>query len=455
MTAELLVVGLSHRTAPLALREQLAVAPDTLPHELQALLQHPAMGEGVLISTCNRVEVYAASAQPVAAADAVREYLSARAPEPLDRYLYERWGTDAVRHAFRVTSSLDSMVVGEPQILGQVKQAFEAAEAAGTLGTLLGRCFSRAFAVSKRVRTETGVAEGSVSVSSIGVDLAHKVFGELRGRRVLLVGAGKMGEAAARRLARSGAELHVVNRSPERAEELARSCGGEARGYELLAQELVHADVVITSTGSERFIVSSELMRDVTRARKHRPLFFIDIAVPRDVDPRVGEMDSVFLYDVDDLQHIAHDNLAARRREAQKAEHIAEGEVEEFDRWRKSLELAPTITALRERVRSVVQGELERTLPRLKHLDDKERKALDKMCDAITNKLLHSPVTQLREGAEGPDGAALIAAVRRLFELSADAQQQGSESGSEKKDEERSGLIRFAPAASNRGGEHS
>jgi glutamyl-tRNA reductase len=418
VTADVLLVGLSHHTAPVALREQLAVDAERLGEELGTVRAEAGLSEGVIISTCNRVEVYATATDAQAAAAAIRRRLSHRAaPQDASPHLYERWGEDAVRHVFRVASSLDSMVVGEPQILGQLKGAYEAARTAGAVGPLLGRCFVHAFQVAKRVRTETSIAAGSVSVSSIACELARKIFGDLSGRRVLLIGAGKMGEAASKHLRKLGARLFVVNRSAERARELAEACGGQPRDYADLATELVSADVVITSTGSPRFILAEELLSGVMRARKRRPLFLIDIAVPRDVDPRVGELGNVFLYDLDDLQQVADENLAARRKEAVRAEAIVAAEVELFGQWLRSLEVKPTIVALRERFHAVVRAEIDRTLPRLSSLSPDERHALERMTDAMVNKLLHAPTTRLRDLANGADGPLLVDAARRLFEL--------------------------------------
>jgi glutamyl-tRNA reductase len=417
MTGDVFVVGMSHRTAPLELRERLSTTLAELESELGAVVDGGRVHEALLVSTCNRVEVYAACPDPVEGARAAEAYLARRAERDLHDVLYRRRGTDAVRHAFRVASSLDSLVVGEPQILGQVKEAYEAASAAGTVGNLLGRCFSRAFAVAKRVRSETGIAEGTVSVSSIACELATKIFGDLASRRCLLVGAGDMGEAAARNLAQTGAHLVVLNRSPEKAALLAERCGGEARPHEALATELLQADVVITSTSSPGYVLTYELLRDAMRARRHRPLFLIDIAVPRDVDPRAGKLDGVFLYDVDDLQKVAEENLGARRQHVAAAERIVEDEVAEFESWLKTLELKPTIVALRRRFAEVIRAELLRGLPRLEALPAGDREHVEKIVHATVNKLLHDPLTALKHGAAEPDGALLIAATRRLFRI--------------------------------------
>lgn len=422
---DFLVVGLSHRTAPVEIRERLAVAPEALEHELQALASQTGFEEALLISTCNRVELYATSDHPGEAMQRARETLGARLPEGArEDVLYSERGVAVVRHAFRVASSLDSLVVGEPQILGQVKEAYEAAQSAGTAGTLLGRCFSQAFSTAKRVRNETGIAEGTVSVSSIACELAKKIFGHLDGRRTLLLGAGEMGEAAARSLRQTGTQLHVTNRSEERAQQLASSCGGRSVPYERLTTELAEADVVVASTASPKFILTPDLMRGVVRSRRHRPLFIIDIAVPRDVDPRVGTMDNVFVYDVDDLQQVAEENLAVRAREAADAERIIEEEVDSFLAWRRSLELAPTIVALRERFGQVADEELKRALSRLDHVSVEDRAVLEGMARSLVNKLLHQPMTQLKAGAIEPDGSYLIDAVRRLFDLQGEPQKQ-------------------------------
>jgi glutamyl-tRNA reductase len=416
---QLLLVGLSHHTAPLEVRERLAVDAGALPALLHELRSKAKLSEAMLISTCNRVELYASSDSAPASALAAREFLSARViGTDLSSHLYEHTGCEAAKHAFRVAASLDSLVVGEPQILGQVKDAFVIAESAGTIGALLGRCMHRAFAVAKRVRSETGIAAGAVSVSSIACELARSIFGELTGRRVVLVGAGEMSEGAAKALAQQGTLLTVVNRNQERARAVAEACGGEPREFELLSQELVSADVVITSTSSPRYVITRELMQGVVKARRHRPLFLIDIAVPRDVDPRVENMDNVFLFDIDDLQQVANQNIAARKREAEQAERIVDEEVRAFEDWQRSLDLTPTLVALRERVRGVLRGELERTLPRLKSLSEAERKSLDAMCDAMVNKLLHRPLTELKKSRGEPDGAQLLESVQRLFELS-------------------------------------
>ncbi len=422
MSGELIVIGISHHTAPVELRERLATGDADIPAELQALVTEAGLNEALLLSTCNRVELYAHAVEPHKALERARAHFRERGGDGVDTCLYQHRGAEATHHAFRVAASLDSLVVGEPQILGQVKTAFELANDAGTVGMLLGRCFTRAFAVAKRVRTETRIAEGTVSISSVAVELAQKIFGELRGRRALLLGAGQMGETAARSLSATGARLVVVNRSREKADALASACGGEARDYEALLSELVQADVVISSTSSTGFVLTKDLMRDVCRSRRHRPLFIIDIAVPRDVDPRVGDMDNVFLYDVDDLQKVADEGLLQRRQEAEAAEAIVTTEVAEFEAWRRTLTLTPTIVELRSAFQQVVREEVTRTAQRLSSHSADDERALKAMSEAIVNKLLHPALTTLKASASQPEGEQLIAAARALFQLSSGAE---------------------------------
>jgi glutamyl-tRNA reductase len=412
--SDVFLLGISHRSSPVALREKLAVPSGEMESRLRELSENAGLEEALLVSTCNRVELYGVASDAHAAKKA-RAWLESRAePGEVASHLYVQEGTSAVRHAFRVASSLDSMVVGEPQILGQVKEAYAKASSAGVLGSVLDRCFTKAFAVAKKVRTETGIAAGSVSVSSIACDLAARIFEELRGKRVLLVGAGKMGESAAKHLAKQGAKLFVLNRSRERAVELAAACGGEPRSVNELASELAMADIAICSTSSERFVITTELMKEVSRARKYRTLFLIDIAVPRDVDPRVGQMENVFLYDVDDLQKVAEENLSLRRKEADLAERIVEREVADFETWRRQQNLKPLIVGLRAHVRSVIAAEIERTLPKLGGDAAQNKEALDRAIDAATNKLLHPVLAEIKKA--GDDGRTqLLDDAPRLF----------------------------------------
>jgi glutamyl-tRNA reductase len=432
---ELVVYGLSHHETPVALRERLASGDERAREDLKNLMSGAALEEGVLLSTCNRVELIATTSEPHRARDFVVQYFNGRAtPDQVDPYLYEHRGLEAVEHLFEVASGLDSMVLGEPQILGQVKDAYATANDEGAVGTLLGRCFDRTFSVAKRVRSETGIAEGNVSVSSIACEVAEHIFGDLAGRNVLLVGAGKMSEAAARSLTARGSKLTVVNRDPERARKLAAACEGRPAPLEALATELAEADVVISSTAKKGFIITHELMQGVVKMRRGRQLFIIDIAVPRDVDPRVESLRNVFLYNMDDLEQVSKANLASRERARSAAQAIIAEETSHYQRWLQSLEVTPTIVALRQRVREAVLRERDKALPKLGELDAKQEKALNAMCESIVNQLLHRPLTELKQGQQGDDGARLVEAAQRLFALDVDGAGAGADKGEEQPD---------------------
>lgn len=421
----IVVVGLSHKTAPLAVRERLAIQRADVPALLARLVGHRAIGEAVVLSTCNRVEVYAAArgrgaseADLIEASRATAAMLASIGGDGIGSHLSQIHGKSAVLHLFRVASSLDSLVVGEPQILGQLKDAIEIARAAKTLGATLGNAMHRAIRVGKRVRTETAIGAGQVSVSSVAVDLARQIFGELDGRTTLLVGAGEMAEAASKLLVRAGAKLLVVNRSPERAEALARDVGGEPRPWADLERSIVQADIVISSTSSTRYVITRDLVKSARKARRGRSLFLIDIAVPRDVEPAVNELENVYLYDVDDLSQIVAQSLEGRASEASRADAIASEEAKGFETWTLEQALTPAIVGLRARTRAVLAAEVERSLSgKLKHLGAAEREALGVMIDAATNKLLHGPVTRLRAMAGDSRAEDYVEAVRELFGL--------------------------------------
>ncbi len=426
----IVVVGLSHKSAPIEIRERLALSADDIPAVLGALAAHPSIGEVMVLSTCNRVEVYATTRKPddadgSQAADAIEQALVEKAgPElasAVQEHLFRYVGDAAIRHVFRVASSLDSLVVGEPQILGQVKDAFELAARSHSIGTMLGRAIETSFRVGKRVRTETQVGAGTVSISSVAVDLAKQIFGDLGKRVVALLGAGEMAEAAARSLASSGARVHVVNRSLQRAQAVATIFKGEARPWTELQRTLIEADVIIASTASPHFVLTAELVSTVSRARRGRSLFIIDIAVPRDVDPKVNEIDGVYLFDIDDLSNIASETMRERTAEAQRAERIVDEEADAFEAWLDSLRVTPTIVALRKQVQAVLEAELTRSLGgKLKHLGAADRKALEGMLSAAVNKLMHAPSTRLKSAAAQGTASGYVEALRELFELSTD-----------------------------------
>jgi glutamyl-tRNA reductase len=413
------IVGLSHRTAPIEVRERMAFAGDALQPALEQLLSRPGIGEAMIVSTCNRVEVYA-GIDDDGALDAIKRFLvDERAlPPELHAHLYAHEGEAALRHLFRVASSLDSMVVGESQILGQVKDAYAAALESGTLGPLLQRAVPRAFQLAKRVRTETDVARSSASIASAAVDLAAQIFGDLHGRKVLVLGAGKMGDLSARHLKTAGiGELTVANRTHARAVELAAKLGGQAAPWEELETLLRRVDIVLCSTGAAEPVLHRPLVERVMRARKGRWLFFIDIAVPRDVDAEVGRIGNVYLYDVDALEQVVAQNRAGRAREANEAEALVEAELKRYQDYELSLGVVPTIKLLRGRFLEVARAELERTLPRLAGASDRDRQTVQAMAEAIVNKLLHVPLTKLKQEAREHPDSELAAMVRGLFDL--------------------------------------
>ncbi len=415
----IVVVGVSHRTAPLEVREALAVPRERMAEALARVKAEAQLAEAMILSTCNRVEVYgrAAEGDPVDLIAAFLASFHGKAKEELQPFLYRISGEAAVRHAFRVAASLDSMVLGEPQILGQVKDAYQAAEAAASLGGGLNALRNRSLAAAKRARTETAIGQNAVSVSYVAVELARKIFGTLRERNVLIVGAGKMSELAAKHLVRSGARASVLGgRSFERAEELAASLGGRAIPFEGLRGELAKADIVISGTGASGLVIHRE---DVERARqsRRRPLFLIDIAVPRDIEASVRNLDGVFLYDLDDLKSVSEANLRERQKEATAAEAIVENEVLEFLSWQKTLDVTPLVTALRQRAETIRRDELARARKKLGPLSAEQEAALEAATSAIVSKLLHAPTTQLKELSKNGHAAEAMELVRKLLGL--------------------------------------
>jgi glutamyl-tRNA reductase len=422
MGRALVIVGVNHRTAPVALRERLGFAQAELQPALARLVGISGVSEGAIISTCNRVELVA-SIDPSAAdvETALAEFLGverAVAAADYTAHLYVLTNRDAVRHLFRVAASLDSMVVGEPQILGQVKDHYAEASSAGASGSVLHRAFHRSFAVAKRVRNETGIAGKAVSVASVAVDLARTIFETLDQKTVMLIGAGKMSELAARHLKAHGvASIVVTNRTFDRAVELAREFGGTPVPFERMTEYLKLADVVIGSAAASGYLLGPAAVHDVLRARKQRPMFFIDMGVPRNFDPAINVLDNVFLYDMDDLAGAAAGNTDEREREALRAEAIVEEEVESFWRWFMSLDVVPTIVAIREKVEAIRQGELEKALASLQDQAPRHRALLDALTSSIVNKILHAPLATLKRPQPGVRQDDLVASARRLFDI--------------------------------------
>lgn len=416
MSGEVVVVGVNHRTAPVEVREQVAVSSESLDAVVREVRALPGVREAMVVATCNRVEVYALGDDAPAVVGAVRRWFAGRGAG--DGLLYEHARQDAVRHTFRVCASLDSLVVGEPQILGQVKEAYHAAQQAGGVAGGLTRLMGQAFHVAKRVRTETGLATGQVSVASVAVDLARGIFSELQGRKVLVVGAGKMALGAARGLARHGATMAIANRSYARAEALAAEHHASAHPLTDLPMLLQHSDVVVCSTASTRFVLTREDVAAAMKVRRGRSLFIIDITVPRNVDPRVGDLDNVYLYNVDDLEQIVSEGARGREGATRQAERLLEDELAQFTASQRAAGAGPTIAALRKRFRETAQAELERSLHgKLKHLGPDDKRSLEAMLDATVNKLLHHVTVTLKKGAETGEGDALAASLREVFDL--------------------------------------
>jgi glutamyl-tRNA reductase len=425
MNKEIVIVGMNHRSAPIEVRESVAFESSYVLEALTRLRAYPSIQESVILSTCNRVEVVAAAVDGGSASEEIKAFLAEqkarKSRDSLDDHLYIYHGSEAIRHLFRVAASLDSMVVGEPQILGQLKQYYNAAQEAGTVGTILHRLFHRSFSVAKRVRNETAIASRAVSVSSVAVELAKRIFDRFDDKTVMLIGAGKMGDLMARHLQRGGVQsLMVTNRTFQRAVELAGRIHGSPILFEDFPRYLTLADLVIGCTGSPEILVEAPTVEKVLRERKQKAMFFIDIGDRRNFDPAINKIDNVYLYNIDDLKSVAEENLQERSNEAEKAEGIVYEEVENFARWIHSLEQIPTITALRQRLEEIRRGEMEKSLGAgLKDLSEKQRAALEGMTTAMINKILHGPISHLKRNARDEDEEEnlYIAALKKLFDL--------------------------------------
>ncbi|HEX2768319.1 MAG TPA: glutamyl-tRNA reductase [Geobacteraceae bacterium] len=424
----IVVVGLSHKTASVEIREKVAFAPNQMEKPLQELVALPDINEGVIVSTCNRVEIYASSHDVAGGMARLKRFLADYhhiSLETLEPHLYSYHGEAAIHHLFRVASSLDSMVVGEPQILGQIKTAYGYAAEYKASGIILNRFLHKAFSVAKRVRTETRIASSAVSVSFAAVELAKKIFSDLTDKTVMLIGAGEMCELAAKHFLSSGVRgVMVTNRTYERAVRLAEEFDGKAVRFEDLFDQLHKADIILSSTGATHFIISARDVEAVIRQRKQKPMFFIDIAVPRDIDPKVNDVANVYLYDMDDLQGVVVSNLQLRAEEAKKAEGIIDQEIGRFFNWLSMLEVTPTIVALRSRFEEVRQAELAKTLAGWKDLPPDGQKRLEALTSAIINKLLHPPTSLLKRTGQGGRTDLYVDALRQLFELETGEQEE-------------------------------
>ena len=418
---EIVLIGLSHKTAPVEIREKFCIPREKAKEFLGQLAGVPGVREGMVLSTCNRMEILGVVEGVEDEASRIEDLLAGLAgmsANELNSYLYLRRGEEAVRHLFRVTSSLDSMVLGEPQILGQVKEAYSQALESKVSGLILNKLFHRSFFVAKRVRTETKIATQAVSVSFAAVELAKKILGNLDDKRAMLIGAGEMSELAARHLLNQGVrEILVTNRTQQRALELAQAFQGKAVPFEDFLQQLKNVDIVLSSTGSTHYIIRKEQLTEVIRARKNRPMFFIDIAVPRDVDPTINEIDNVYVYDIDDLQGLVESNKEERKKQVQQAEEIVAQGVEAFQGWLRSLEVVPTILALRSRMEEIRKGEVDKALSLFKNVSDDERKALDLLTNSIINKILHHPISLLKHQESRDHGKIYVEMTRKIFRL--------------------------------------
>lgn len=413
------LVGINHRTAPIEVRERMNIQESRLVEALADLARREGILEGLILSTCNRVEVVTNSPDNVQAEPIIRQFLAECHHcdlTPYERYFYTYRQQDVVRHLFRVASSLDSMILGEPQILGQMKQAYAVARQIGALNGTLNAVVTQALAVARKVRRETAIGASAISISYAAVELAKKIFGSLEGKNVFLIGAGKMSELAANHLLRSGASsILVSNRTYERAVELAQAFHGTAIRFEELLDFVDKADIVISSTGAPHFVVRKEQAEKLLAARKNRPIFFIDIAVPRDIDPAVNELENAFVYDIDDLEQVVEANRKQREREAVWAEEIVRREVQKMMRRLASNDVVPTIKALERRLEQIQQSEMERFGSRLGAMTPDQREAVDALVRGIINKILHGPITELKSRAGEPEQGTLVQLIRKIF----------------------------------------
>lgn len=416
----IVLLGINHKTAPVELRECIAFTGDESVTALQTLHRQPDINEVLLYSTCNRVELLFVTDNKSRTISATKDFIAEFNKIPLEQFddaLYIHEGDEAVRHVFRVASSLDSMVVGEPQILGQIKAAYRIATEFKSSGVILNRLLHRTFFVAKRIRTETGIGDRAVSISYAAVELGRKIFGKLAGKSVLLVGAGEMAELAVEHLIRNNAStIFVANRTFEKGVELAQKFKGKAIRFEEISNFLELTDIIISSTGSPDFVITRDQVKNVARKRRNRPIFFIDIAVPRDVDPRINRLTNSYVYDIDDLQGVVDDNLEDRQKEAIKGERIIDEAVISFRHWYDSLAVVPTIIALRNKMESIATAEIKKTL-QSHNIPDDSVTALQKMTGALINKILHDPTIFLKNDKMVEDKSLYIDIIRKLFKL--------------------------------------
>ncbi len=422
----ILLLGLNHITAPIELRECIAFSDEQIKSALDDLSGHPHISEMMLISTCNRVEILLITSDMIRAIETAKRYISEIKKIEMKEFegaLYIHKGEDAVRHLFRVASSLDSMVVGEPQILGQIKSAYFAATKRKTSGVILNRLLHKTFFVAKRVRSETGIGDHAVSISYAAIELGRKIFGLLQDKQVLLIGAGEMAELAVENLIRNRAGIiFVANRTFERGLELSRRFKGKAIRFEEIPECLKEVDIVISSTGAPGLILKKDQVKSIMRIRKNKPIFFIDIAVPRDIDPDINSIGNAYVYDIDDLKNVIDENIEDRKKEAIKGERIVDEAVIKFRNWYESLDAVPTIVALRTKMENIAESEIQKTFQSLKHLTEDDKIVLQRMTQSMINKILHEPTVYLKKNEGMGDKSRYIDCTRKLFNLDSDTQ---------------------------------
>jgi glutamyl-tRNA reductase len=418
---QIIVLGLSHKTAPVEIREKISFPASEQAGHLDRLLMYPSIAEAAILSTCNRTELYAVVEDPELGQTDLTAFLAEFGGikiQDLEQHLYCSTLDKAIHHLFRVVSSLDSMVLGEAQIQGQIKEAYACALEAESTGVILNKLFAAALSVGKRARSETAIGESAVSISSVAVELAMNVFEDLKGRTVLIIGAGDMSELTAQALQDNGVtSIVVANRTYERAEEFARKFSGRAARFDDFPAEMRNSDIVISSTGAAGFVLTKQTMAEVMKGRKNRPIFLVDIAVPRDIAPDVDSLNGVFLYNIDDLQAVIASNLADREREAEKVEAIIETEVEVFTGWLGSLDIVPTIAALKKRAEAIRTAEVEKALNKMPDLSDKDKNEINALAKVVLSKILHEPIVKLKEHEHEKERYMYLETVRYLFGL--------------------------------------
>ena len=418
---DIVLLGLNHKTAPIELRELLSFSKEEAVAVMEGLQKCPDINEVMLISTCNRVEVLLTTSNTINSVNCVKTHISEFKKIPISKFedaFYTHDGEDAVRHIFRVASSLDSMMVGEPQILGQIKDAYLTTILKKTSGVILNRLLHKTFFVAKRVRSETGIGDHAVSISYAAIELARKIFGDLEGKKVLLVGAGEMAELAVEHLIRNKVgEIFVANRTFERGVELSNRFKGKAIRIEEIPDCLKVVDIIISSTGSPNFVIVRDQVKGVMRSRRNRPIFFIDIAVPRDIDPDINRLNNSYVYDIDDLKGVIEENIKDRNKESIKGERIVDEAVISFRQWYESLRAVPTIVALRNKIDTIARIEVDKTLQSLNNLADNDRKAIYRMTNSLINKIMHDPTLFLKNNGCHGDRVAYIDLTRKLFKL--------------------------------------